>query len=70
MADKNIPKAEGMVTETLPAANFRVKLDDGRMVLAHLSGKMRLYHIKIVIGDRVLLELSPDGARGRIARRL
>ena len=70
MADKNVKRAEGMVTEALPAANFRVRLDDGQMVLAHLSGKMRLYHIKIVTGDRVLLELSPDGARGRIARRL
>ena len=60
----------GLVEEALPATSFRVRLEDGRLVLAYLSGKMRMYYIKIVPGDRVLLELSPDGARGRITRRL
>lgn len=67
------PKTEqlqGIVEEALPATSFRVRLDDGRLVLAYLSGKMRMYYIKIVPGDRVMLELSPDGARGRITRRL
>ncbi|MDO8504821.1 MAG: translation initiation factor IF-1 [Candidatus Liptonbacteria bacterium] len=65
-----IPHGEGIVLEALPGLSFRVRLTDERPVLAHLSGKMRMYHIRIVPGDRVLLELSPDGERGRITRRL
>lgn len=61
---------EGIVIETLPNTNFKVKLDDNREVMAYLSGKMRLHYIKVIIGDRVLLELSSDGLRGRIIRRL
>lgn len=55
--------------EALPDTNFRVRLEDGRIVLAYLAGKMRLHYIKVMIGDRVALELSPDGARGRITYR-
>lgn len=67
---KNIPdRKDGIVEEALPGLTFRVKVDD-KMVLAHLAGKMRLYHIRILQGDRVSLELSPDGNRGRIVRRL
>jgi len=66
--EKNIK--QGVVTESLPNAYFRVQTEDGKMVLAHISGKMRLFYIKVMIGDRVLVELSPDGERGRIVKRL
>jgi len=58
------------VEEALPSTTFRVKLDDGREVLAHLSGKLRLNFIRILAGDRVVVELSPyDESRGRIVYR-
>ncbi|MDO8676638.1 MAG: translation initiation factor IF-1 [Candidatus Azambacteria bacterium] len=63
------PPFNGTVIETLPNTNFRVKLDDGRDILAHLSGKMRLHFIRVLVGDRVEIELSPDEKRGRIIRR-
>ena len=63
-------KAEGQVIEALPNTSFKVVLNDGKEILAHLSGKMRLHHIKVMLGDRVSLELSPDGDKGRIVRRL
>ncbi|MGE5216712.1 MAG: translation initiation factor IF-1 [Chloroflexota bacterium] len=57
----------GKVLETLPNAMFRVELDNGHKVLAHISGKMRMHYIKILPGDKVKIELSPyDLARGRI----
>jgi translation initiation factor IF-1 len=60
----------GVVKETLPNALFRVELEDGREVLAHISGKMRLHRIKVLSGDSVKVELSPyDQARGRIVYR-
>ena len=59
----------GTVRESLPSTTFRVHLDGGNEVLAHLSGKMRLNFIRILPGDRVALELSPDGLRGRIVYR-
>jgi translation initiation factor IF-1 len=64
-------KYEGLVVEALPSVNFKVRLDDGREVLAHLSGKLRMNFIRVLIGDRVLVELSLyDEKRGRIVRRL
>jgi translation initiation factor IF-1 len=67
MAHKDLIQTEGTITETLPNAMFRVELDNGHKVLAHVSGKMRMSYIKILPGDRVLLELSPyDLSRGRI----
>ena len=67
---KDAIRKEGTVTEALPSANFKVKLDDGTEVLAHLSGKMRLNFIRILPGDRVTLEFSPyDDKRGRIVYR-
>ena len=61
---------EGEITETLPNAMFRVKLENGHIVLAHVSGKMRMYFIRIVPGDKVTVELSPyDLDRGRIIKR-
>jgi translation initiation factor IF-1 len=69
MKSKNI-KIDGTVTEALPNAVFRVKLDSGHTVLAHISGKMRMHYIRILPGDRVTLELSPyDMTRGRIVYR-
>ena len=60
----------GEILETLPNAMFRVKLENGHEVLAHVSGKMRMYFIRIVPGDVVIVELSPyDLTRGRIIRR-
>ncbi len=61
---------EGTIVEALPATQFKVKLDTGHEVLAYLSGKMRKYYIRILLGDRVRLELSPyDLTRGRIVYR-
>lgn len=63
-------KVEGKVLEPLPNAMFRVELENGHKVLAHISGKMRMRYIKILPGDKVLLELSPyDLSRGRIIYR-
>jgi translation initiation factor IF-1 len=60
----------GEIAETLPNAMFRVKLENGHIVLAHVSGKMRMYFIRIVPGDKVTVELSPyDLDRGRIIKR-
>ncbi|PIS38722.1 MAG: translation initiation factor IF-1 [Candidatus Nealsonbacteria bacterium CG08_land_8_20_14_0_20_43_11] len=66
---KKIVKS-GVVTKTLPSVNFRVKLDDGSEILAHLAGKLRLYRIKVLAGDRVTVEMSPyDDKKGRIIYR-
>jgi len=63
-------EVEGIVVEPLPNAMFRVKLDNDHLVLAHISGKMRKYYIRILPGDRVTVELSPyDLTRGRITYR-
>ncbi|MBC8446573.1 MAG: translation initiation factor IF-1 [Chloroflexi bacterium] len=63
-------EVEGTVTETLVGTQFRVKLDNGHIVLAYLSGKMRKHYIRVLLGDRVRVELSPyDLTRGRITYR-
>jgi len=68
---EDLIQAEGTVIETLPNTTFKVKLDNGYEVVAHLSGKLRLNFIKILPGDRVKLELSPyDLSRGRIIYRV
>lgn len=68
---KDSVKKEGQVIEALPSAAFRVLLDDGSEVLGHISGKMRLHYIKVLVGDRVLMEFSPhDPKRGRIVKRM
>ncbi len=62
--------AVGEIVETLPNAMFKVRLENGHMVLAHVSGKMRMYFIRIVPGDKVTIELSPyDLNRGRVIKR-
>lgn len=63
-------ETEGTITEALPNAMFRVELENGHIVLAHVSGKMRMHFIRIIPGDKVKLELSPyDLTRGRITYR-
>ncbi|MBW1790677.1 MAG: translation initiation factor IF-1 [Deltaproteobacteria bacterium] len=63
-------EVEGTIVEPLPNAMFRVELDNGHKVLAHISGKMRMHFIKILPGDRVTIELSPyDLTRGRVTFR-
>jgi len=70
MVHQGAIEVDGLVTENLPNTLFRVQLNDGRMVLCHLSGKMRINHIKILPGDKVKLEMTPyDQARGRITYR-
>jgi translation initiation factor IF-1 len=70
MPKEDAIQAEGTVLETLPNAMFRVELENGHRVLAHISGKMRMHFIKILPGDRVTVELSPyDLSRGRITYR-
>ncbi len=68
--DEGKIKMEGTVVEALPGTQFHVKLDNGHQVLAYLSGKMRKYYIRILLGDRVSVEMSPyDLTRGRITFR-
>ncbi len=67
---KDAVEVKGTVIEALPNAMFRVDLETGHEVLAHISGKMRMYYIRILLGDKVLVELSPyDLTRGRITYR-
>ncbi len=70
MANNQLTEANGVVTEALPNTQFRVKVEDGREILAHLGGKMRLYHIKVMPGDNVRLQLSAYDDKGRIIFRL
>jgi len=71
MPKKEAIEVEGIVVEALPNATFRVELPNGHRVLAHISGKIRVHYIRILPGDRVLIELSPyDLSRGRITYRL
>lgn len=70
MPKKEVIEVEGTVIEPLPNAMFRVELANGHKVLAHISGKMRMHYIRILRGDKVLVELSPyDLTRGRITYR-
>jgi len=70
LAKEEAIEVEGKVIEPLPNAMFRVELDNGHVVLAHISGKMRKFYIRILPGDRVTVELSPyDLSRGRITYR-
>lgn len=68
--NKELIRAEGEVVEALPSTTFRVRLDNGHEVLAHISGRMRVHYIRLLPGDRVTLEMSPyDLSRGRIVLR-
>ena len=71
MTKEDAIEVEGKVIEPLPNAMFRVELPNGHRVLAHISGKMRMHYIKILPGDKVIVELSPyDLSRGRIVYRV
>jgi len=70
MAKQGPITMDGVITDTLPNAMFRVKLDNGHEILAVISGKMRMHYIKILVGDKVTIELSPyDLSKGRITYR-
>ncbi|MBI3610647.1 MAG: translation initiation factor IF-1 [Nitrospirae bacterium] len=70
MSKEDVVEVQGTIVETLPNAMFRVQLENGHRVLAHISGKMRMHFIKILPGDKVTVELSPyDLTRGRITYR-
>jgi translation initiation factor IF-1 len=70
MAKEETIEMQGEIAETLPNATFRVKLENGHMVLGHISGKMRMHYIRILPGDKVTVELTPyDLTRGRIVFR-
>ena len=65
--NRNNLRKNGVVLEALPSTHFKVRLDEGAEILAHLAGKLRLFHIKVLPGDRVTVEMSPyDAKRGRI----
>ena len=61
---------EGVIDEALPNTLFRVRLESGETILAYLAGKMRLHRIKVLVGDRVALQLDPYGGRARVIRRI
>ena len=70
-SSKEIIEVEGKVVESLPSATFKIKLENGHEVLGHLSGRMRMNYIKVLPGDRVILEMTPyDLTKGRITKRL
>jgi len=70
MPKENLIETEGSILETLPNAMFRVKLDNGHCILAHISGRIRVRYIKIIPGDKVKIEISPyDLTKGRITYR-
>ena len=67
MSKEDVIEVEGVVVEALPNTNFKVELENGHQILAHISGKLRMNYIKILPGDKVKVELSPyDLTRGRI----
>jgi len=70
MIDTNKTSVIGVVTEALPNTFFRVRLEDGTELLTYLAGKMRMNRIRVLIGDKVKLELEPYGGKGRIIQRL
>jgi len=70
MAKEDFIEMEGTVVETLPNTTFRVQLDNGHKVIAHISGKMRKHYIRILTGDKVTVQLTPyDLTKGRISYR-
>jgi translation initiation factor IF-1 len=69
--NKEIVRLEGTIEENLPSTTFRVKLDNGHEILAHISGRMRVNYIRLIPGDRVTVEMSPyDLTKGRIVQRM
>ncbi len=71
MVDKQVAEVQGVIEEALPNILFRVTLtESGELILAYLAGKMRLHRIKVLVGDRVMVQIDPTGGKGRIVRRL
>ncbi|NTU67013.1 MAG: translation initiation factor IF-1 [Candidatus Moranbacteria bacterium] len=69
--DKELVRLEGAVVESLPSTTFKVRLDNGHEILAHISGRMRVNYIRLIPGDRVVVEMSPyDLTKGRIVQRM
>ena len=68
--EKEIEQVTGIITEAYPDTRFKVELDDGSEMQAYLAGKMRKFRIKVLIGDRVVVEVDPYGGKGRIVRRM
>jgi translation initiation factor IF-1 len=68
--DKNIDVVEGRVVEALPSTLFRVQTSDGKEILSYLGGRMRVHKIKVLVGDRVSVQVDPYGGKGRIIKRL
>ena len=64
------PTVRGQITEVLPNSLYRVKLENGNDIIAHLAGKLRMHHIRVMAGDNVSLVLSPEGEKGRIVYRI
>ena len=64
------PTVKGQITEVLPNSLYRVKLENGNEIIAHLAGKLRMNHIRVLAGDNVSLVLSPEGEKGRIVYRI
>lgn len=67
---EEIDLVEGRVTETLPSTLFRVKLSTGKELISYLGGKMRVHKIKVLVGDKVMVQVDPYGGKGRIIKRL
>jgi len=70
MNSKGVNAVTGIVTEALPDTLFKVKLEDGKELLSFLAGKMRMHRIRVLIGDKVTVEIDPYGGKGRIVKRL
>ncbi|MDB5260295.1 MAG: translation initiation factor translation initiation factor [Candidatus Nomurabacteria bacterium] len=70
MADTDIDTIEGRVIEALPSTLFRVDTGNGKIMLSYLGGKMRIHKIKVLVGDKVLVQVDPYGGKGRIIKRI
>ena len=70
MDEKDIEVVEGRVVEALPSTLFRVKTSDGKEILSYLGGRMRVHKIKVLVGDKVSVQVDPYGGKGRIIKRL
>ncbi|HEY9480824.1 MAG TPA: translation initiation factor IF-1 [Candidatus Paceibacterota bacterium] len=70
MADQDKQSVQGVVTEALPNTFFRVQLEDGSEILTYLAGKMRMNRIRVLVGDKVKVELDPYGGKGRVVQRM
>jgi translation initiation factor IF-1 len=70
MEQEDIDVVEGRVVEALPSTLFRVETNDGKEVLSYLGGRMRIHKIKVLVGDKVAVQIDPYGGKGRIIKRL